>query len=216
MNQFFLDRQYHLSIFHEKLELTVSGANSRCQPVLATFRETVSGRTSHLPVSTALRMEPGLDRLFLAYTFSADVEVAETSSQQVAFRFAVTEMGPVEEAQLAIQLVLTPGEVLETTKTLVMLGLDRRELGPDDVAGLVRRRGWSLRVDSPAASSGLSRLQSLCKCSRDVPGPCRGRSDGAHPAPGRGRTVPQNKMSGSSSRRRSRIGLGHRLLQFEQ
>ena len=67
MNQSFLDRQYHLSIFHEKLELIVSGG-----------------------------------------------------------------------------------------KTRVVLGLDRVELGPDDVAGLVRRRGWSLRVDSPAASSGLS------------------------------------------------------------
>ena len=38
MNQFFLDRQCHLSIFHEKLELIVSGANSKRQPELATFR----------------------------------------------------------------------------------------------------------------------------------------------------------------------------------
>ena len=151
MNQFFLDRQCHLSIFHEKLGLIVSGANSKGQPELATFRETVRGRTSHLPISTALKMEPGLDRLSLAYnTFFADLEVPEPSPQQVAFRFVVTEMGRVEEAQLAIQLVLRPGEVLETGATRMVLGLDRVELGPADVAGVIRHRGWSLRVDSPA------------------------------------------------------------------
>jgi hypothetical protein len=150
-NQFFLDRQCHLSIFHEKLGLIVSGANSKRQPELATFREMVSGRASHLPISTALRMEPGLDRLSLAYnTFFADLEVPEPSRQQVTFRFAVTEMGQVEEGQLAIQLGLRPGELLETGKTKVMLGPDRVELGPDEVAGLIRHRGWSLRVDSPA------------------------------------------------------------------
>ncbi len=104
-----------------------------------------------MPISTALRMEPGLDRLSLAYnTFFADLEVPEPSRQQVAFRFAVTEMGQVEEGQLAIQLGLRPGELLETGKTKVMLGPDRVELGPDEVAGLIRHRGWSLRVDSPA------------------------------------------------------------------
>jgi hypothetical protein len=96
-------------------------------------------------------MEPGLDRLSLAYnTFFADLEVSEPSSQQVAFHFAVTEMGRVEEAQLAIQLVLRPGELLETGATRVVLGLDRVELGPDNVAGVIGHRGWSLRVDSPA------------------------------------------------------------------
>jgi len=149
-NQFFLDRQCHLSIFHEKLGLIVSGANSKRQPELATFRETVRGRTSHLPISTALRMEPSLDRLSLAYnTFFADLEVPEPSRQRVAFRFAVTEMGRVEEAQLAIQLVLRPGELLETGKSKVLLGTDRVELGPEEVDGIVRHRGWSLQFDSP-------------------------------------------------------------------
>ena len=129
----------------------MSGANSKRQPELATFRETVRGRTSHLPINTALRMAPGVDRLSLAYnTFFADLEVSEPSRQQVAFRFAVTEMGRVEEAQLAVQLVLRPGELLETGKTKVMLGSDRVELGPEEVAGLIRHRGWSLRFDSPA------------------------------------------------------------------
>ena len=150
-NQFFLDRQCHLSIFHEKLGLIVSGANSKRQPELATFRETVRGRTSHLPISTALRMEPGLDRLSLAYnTFFADLEVPEPSRQRVAFRFAVTEMGRVEEAQLAVQLVLRPGELLETGKTKVLLGPDHVELGPEEIAGLLRHQGWSLQFDAPA------------------------------------------------------------------
>jgi hypothetical protein len=76
-------------------------------------------------------MEPRLDRLSFAYnTFFADLEVPEPSPQRVAFRFAVTEMGRVEEAQLAIQLVLRPGELLETGKARVMLGPDRVERGP--------------------------------------------------------------------------------------
>jgi len=86
-NQPFLDRKCHLSVFREKLELMVSGANSKRQSELATFRETVRGRTSHLPINTALRMEPGPDRLSLAYnTFFSDSR--------------------------AIQLLLRPGELL--------------------------------------------------------------------------------------------------------
>src|SRR6266446_3281763 len=54
---FFLDRQGHLSIFHEKLGLIVSGANSKRQPELATFSETVKGQLNHLPISSTLRME---------------------------------------------------------------------------------------------------------------------------------------------------------------
>lgn len=150
-NQFFLDRQGHLSIFHEKLGLIVSGANSKRQPELATFFETVKGQPNHLPISSTLRMEDSVDSLSLAYnTFFADLEVLEPSSQSVAFRFAVTEMGRVEDARLSIQLVLKPGEILETPNARVVLGADRLELGPDQIAGVIRHHGWSLEVDPSA------------------------------------------------------------------
>jgi hypothetical protein len=150
-NQFYLDRQGHLSIFHQKLGLIVSGANSKRQPELATFSETVRGHLNHLPISSALRMEPAVDRLSLAYnTFFADLTLPESSAQAIAFRFAITEMGRVEGAQLALQLVLRPGELLETAKSRIVLGANRLELGPDEIGGLIRHHGWSLRVDPSA------------------------------------------------------------------
>src|SRR5712691_6738039 len=104
-------RHAHLSIFREKLGLIVRGANSKRQPELATFSETVKGQVNHLPISSTLRMEDSADSLSLAYnTFFADLEVPEPSPQRVPFRFAITEMARVEEARLSIQLVLRAGE----------------------------------------------------------------------------------------------------------
>ena len=154
-NQFYLDRQAHLSIFHEKLGLIVSGANSKRQPDLATFSEIVNGRLYHLPISSVLRMEHSLDRLSLAYnTFFADLEVSEPSSQSIGFRFAISEMGRVEQAQLVVQLVLKVGEMLETPKSRVVLAADRVELGPDEIAGMIRHHGWSMKVDPSADRLG--------------------------------------------------------------
>jgi len=76
--------------------------------------------------------------------------VPEPSSRSVAFRFAITEMARVEEARLSIQLVLKPGEILETPNARVVLGADRLELGPDEIAGVIRHHGWSLKVDPSA------------------------------------------------------------------
>jgi hypothetical protein len=150
-NQFYLDRQGHLSIFHEKLGLIVSGANSKRQPELATFSETSGGQLNHLPISGSLRMDDPGDRRSLAYnTFFADLELPEPSAQSIAFRFAITEMGRVEQAQLAVQLVLKAGEMLETPKVRVVLGADRVELGPDEIEGMIRPHGWSLKVDPSA------------------------------------------------------------------
>src|SRR5215467_10127736 len=60
-SQFTLDRQGHLSIFHEKLGLLVTGANSKRQPELATFRDKLRGQLAHLPMSSRLRMSDERD-----------------------------------------------------------------------------------------------------------------------------------------------------------
>ncbi len=165
-------------------------ANSKRQPELATFKETVKGQTNHLRISTAFRMEPGLDRLSLA--FFADLAVPEPSGQEAAFRFSVTEMGRMEEAQLAIQLVLSPGELLETGKTKAVLGHDRLELG----AGRRRRPHLASRLEPKVRLPRLTRLASLpsqpvCECLRDLAEFGHGRADRAHHASGGGRAVPQ-------------------------
>jgi hypothetical protein len=152
-SQFTLDRQGHLSIYHEKLGLVVTGANSKHQPELATFQLKTKGQAAHLPLSSRLRMSDERDRLGLAYaTFFAELEIPAPAEDRIPFRFAITETGRgrLEEAQLNLQLCLKAGEELETAWTKVELGKDRLELGPDRIGGWIRHRGWTLRVD-PAA-----------------------------------------------------------------
>ncbi len=148
-NRFYLDRQGHLSVFHEKAGLVISGANSKRQPELATFSEKVQGQTYHLPLSS--RLDPGgrADRLALSYnTFWAAIEVRALSADRLEIAVDVTRMGTSDEARLTLQLGLKSGEGFETGKGMVAPGLDRVDL--EDVGGLVRQRGWTLAVDSPA------------------------------------------------------------------
>jgi hypothetical protein len=150
-NQFYLDRQGHLSLFHEKLGLIVTGANSKRQPELATFSEEVDGRTYHLPTHSRLRMSDERDRLGLAYnSFFTELEVAPPSATQVAFRFGIVERGRAEGARLTLQLCLKAGEALETSAGRIVLGAERVELGPEQIGGSIRHRGWTLRVPPEA------------------------------------------------------------------
>ncbi len=152
-SQFTLDRQGHLSIYHEKVGLVVTGANSKHQPELATFQLKTKGQSAHLPTSSRLRMSDERDRLGLAYsTFFAELEIPAPAEDRLPFRFAITETGRgrLEEARLNLQLCLKAGEALETAKTKVALGQERLDLGPDQIGGWIRHRGWTLRVD-PAA-----------------------------------------------------------------
>ena len=52
--------------------------------------------------------------------------------------------------RLNLQLCLRAGEALETAKTKIVLGARPLELGPDQIGGWLRHRGWTLHVD-PAA-----------------------------------------------------------------
>jgi len=148
-NQFYLDRQGHLSLFHEKAGLIVSGANSKRQPELATFHEKIQGQEYPLPISSALETGERSDRLSLAYnSFWADLRVEPVSDSRVEIVVSITEQGRVEEAWLTLQLRIAAGEGFETGKGKVAAGLDPVEIA--DVGGRVRQRGWTLSVDAPA------------------------------------------------------------------
>jgi hypothetical protein len=159
-SQFTLDRQGHISIYHQKLGLIVTGANSKHQPELATFMDKSKDRITTIPLSSRLRLataspagEARGDRLGLGYhTFFAEVEVPTPTDARLPFRFAITETGPnrLQDAQLNLQLCLKAGETLETAKTKIVLDEKRIELTGEQVGGWVRHRGWTLRVD-PAA-----------------------------------------------------------------
>src|SRR5205814_96592 len=132
-NQFYLDRQANLSVFHQKLGLIISGANSKRQPDLATFIEKMGGEVFHLPLSSRLQMAEGGDRLSLAYnTFFADIYTAVTENNEVAIRFVISGKGkPPDEARLNLQLCQKPGEVLATaTGQKFTLSAEKIELSP--------------------------------------------------------------------------------------
>lgn len=152
-SQFTLDRQGNLSVYHQKFGLIITGANSKHQPELATFREQTSAGVKTVPLSSRLRMSDDLDRLGLGYsTFFADVELPTPSADRLPFRFQITETGRgrLKDVQLNLQLCLHAGESLETATSKTVLGDERIELGPDQIGGWIRHHGWTLRVD-PAA-----------------------------------------------------------------
>jgi hypothetical protein len=152
-NQYYLDRQGNLSVFHKRLGLIITGANSKRQPELATFLEKFGGQEFHMPISSRLQMTEGSDRLSLAYnTFLADLYVSVTHNHEVALRFVISGKGrPPDEARLNLQLCLKAGDTLETgTGQRFTLGADRIELSPEVLGGSVHLQGWTLKAD-PAA-----------------------------------------------------------------
>jgi hypothetical protein len=153
-SQYYLDRQAHLSAFHQKLGLVISGANSKRQPQLALFSEKLADRIFHMPVSSRLQMSDAQDRLSLAYnTFFVDLYVTAAAANELKLRFVKTGKGtPAEETLLNLQLVLKAGEPLLTgAGKKLQLGADPVELQPADLGGWIEHHGWKLTVD-PTAS----------------------------------------------------------------
>ncbi len=152
-SQFYLDRQGHVSVFHEKLGLIITGANSKRQHELATFHEKLMGLVSHMPISTRLQMDDAGDRLSLGYhSFFADLRVPEPSAAEVALRFSITGRGrPPDEGALTLQLCLKPGAILETgAGKRIAVGEEAWELSPADLGGWIRHAGWKVYVDPNA------------------------------------------------------------------
>jgi hypothetical protein len=152
-SQFTLDRQGHLSIYHERIGLIITGAGSKHQPELATFLERTNDRVRTIPLSSRLRMSDDRDRLGLAYsTFFAELEMAQPADRRCPFRFVITETGRgrLGDVQLNLQLCLKAGEALETATTKTALDENRVELSPRQVGGVIRHRGWTLRVPESA------------------------------------------------------------------
>ena len=151
-NNFFLDRQGNVSIFHTDKGLIVTGANSKKQPELATFTETIGTHVTHMPLSSRLQMGNDIDRLSLAYdVFFAVLEIPEPSEKQLKFRFLTTYKYGQAEARLNLQLILTPGQILETgAGQKILLGKDRIEMGREELGGWIRHNGWTLHLPDDA------------------------------------------------------------------
>lgn len=152
-SRFYLDRQGHVSVVHQKVGQVISGANSKRQPELATFTEIVANTVVHMPLSSRLQTGESEDRLSLAYnTFFTDLYTA-VRDQALSLRFVISGRGrPGPDTRLNLQLCLKPGEELETGagKKLKLSG-DRLELTAAEVGGRIRHHGWTLEVPEGAS-----------------------------------------------------------------
>jgi len=152
-NQFVLDRQGHLSIFHERCGLIITGANSKHQAELATLLEKTAAGTRCVPLSSRLFLSAEQDRLALAYdTVFCELDLRAPSATKMPFRFTIIEANPkrLEELTLTLQLCLKPGKLLETARSRRIVGPTRIELGPEEIGGVIRHGGWTLKVDPSA------------------------------------------------------------------
>ena len=150
-SRFYLDRQSAISIYHEKLGMIISGANSKRQPELATFAEEMDDGISHLPMSSRLDMKPEGDRLALAHNkFFCLLDVPPPSDDQVRLQFGINRKGTMRPTRLTLQLVLKNGETLETAAgKRITLGTEQIDLASTDIGEWIRHNGWTLRTESP-------------------------------------------------------------------
>ncbi|HTS69287.1 MAG TPA: hypothetical protein VMO17_09905 [Terriglobia bacterium] len=151
-NQFYLDRQANLSVFHQGQGLIITGANSKRQPELATFSEKIGGQFYAMPLSSKLEMTAGYDRLALAYNaFFAVIEPAVLSDKQLRLHFTVMPRGSITDSEMNLQLGLKSGETLETAAgRKLVLDSTRIDLGSPDLGGWLRYPGWKMTIDAPA------------------------------------------------------------------
>jgi hypothetical protein len=149
-SRFYLDRQGHVSVFHDKLGLIITGANSKRQPELATFSEKLLGQTVHMPISSRLQMGDRQDRLSLAYnTFFSDLYVP-SPADEVVLRFVISGRGtPAEDPRLTLQVRLHPGESLRTGAAGTHgISADPLRLDSAAIGGSISHHGWTIRCDS--------------------------------------------------------------------
>jgi len=131
--------------------MIISGANSKRQPELATFAETMEDTVSHMPMSSRLDMEPDGDRLALAFNkFFSLLNVPPPSDDEVRLQFDINRKGTMQPTRLTLQLVLKNGDILETAAgKRITLGTNEIHLKPGDIGAWIRHNGWELKTESP-------------------------------------------------------------------
>jgi hypothetical protein len=151
-SRYYLDRQSAIEVFHQKYGLIISGANSKRQPELATFRELIRGQVYHLPLDSRLRMGEQGDRLSVAFnSFTADVDVGIPANGELPVSFKVRRKSESRDTHLTLQLVLKPGEAVETGAGQNFTpGMENVALEVKDLGGSIRHRGWTLSWDGAA------------------------------------------------------------------
>ena len=184
-SQFTLDRQGHLSIFHERLGLIITGADSKHQPELATFLEKTKDGVATIPLSSRLRMErrprpagAGLPHILCR---SRGPDAQRGPARRCGFahhRDRPRTAGRTRSSTCSCASRRakcwkrpTPRSTLDDKRNRTRARADRR-LDPPSRLDAPRRSG------RPAHLAGVS-LQSLSQCPRDRHAPRRRRPDDA-------------------------------------
>ncbi len=151
-NQFYLDRQANLSVFHQVQGLIITGANSKRQPELATFSEKIGEQIFAMPISSKLEMTAERDLLALSYnTFFTVIEPTVLTEKQMRIRFTIMPRGSIENSQLNLQLCMKDGQTIETgAGGKILLSATKVDLNPPDLGGWLHYPGWKMTIDAPA------------------------------------------------------------------
>jgi hypothetical protein len=152
LNNFFLDRQGNLSIFYTGKGLIITGANSKRQPELATFTETLNNTVVHMPLSSHLIMNDKADRLALSYnTFFSLIDIQSTTNEKIGFCIHTYYKWGDASSKLNLQLVLKAGLTLKTGSGLeIKPGKEIIDLGPEILGGSIAHNGWVLHLPPDA------------------------------------------------------------------
>lgn len=148
LSQWFLDRQAHVSVWHEKTGLILTAANSKNQPELATFEETIQGKIYNRPIDARLVMDGARDRLSLAYQrFFGDLFISPPSPEELDLRWNITGMGPApDQAQMALQVIVKPGAALACGAHEFVAGKEPIRCTAADLAGSLKHNGWRMSL----------------------------------------------------------------------
>jgi hypothetical protein len=151
-SRFYLDRQGSVSVFHDRLGMVITGANSKRQPELATFSEKLVGQTVHMPISARLQMADSGDRLSLAYnTFFCDLRIPPPEPGSLSLRFSISGRGrPADDPRLTPQVRLRPGTLRTGSGATFTVGTERLHLSGDTLGGSIAHGGWKLDLDPSA------------------------------------------------------------------
>src|SRR5262249_52064837 len=135
-------------IYHEKLGLIVTGANSKRQPELGTFSERFNDVVNALPLSSRLDTSDNGDQLALSYnTFFAEIKMRPATKRSLAFDVSITPRSKGTSRHLVLQLYLKRGQFVETQAgTSVLLGESDVHLTADQIGGWIRHNGWTFHV----------------------------------------------------------------------
>lgn len=130
--------------------MIITGANSKRQPELATFTETIGTDTIHIPVGSRLQMNEKIDKLALAYNvFFASVEIPKPSEKRLVFDVITYYKWGEAASTFNLQLMLKTGqEIVTGSGRKYRLGSSKIELGDEELKGSIRHNGWTFYFPS--------------------------------------------------------------------